>query len=393
MDHSIRNLSHSYQRILTRIDWNVACNEQGVITDDFRISASLPTIRALRKRKPRLLLLAGHFGNPVTRPGENVTRTIAGNSRLTFAAVAAHAHKLLGLASPLPKLVTVPECPLPGYQLAPDLILLENLRFHPGELANDPAFGRTLSALADCFVSEAFPEVHRAVASLVQPPRYLPSYLGLQCSNEIQHLSLVTESPLKPSVLVLGGAKVHDKAMLIDALLKKIDIFLLGGVMANTFLTAQSVDLRRSLVERDRLDIIKGLLNRAPQKFILPIDFVWERDRALDIGSQTIALYQRYLTKAKLIFWNGPMGWTAAGRERYFHGSKAMAEGMVASSATTIVAGGDTLAVIDRYRLAKKFTFRSTGGGATLAYLAGEELPGIKALETVNFHRQAPSIE
>ncbi|MEK7461057.1 MAG: phosphoglycerate kinase [Patescibacteria group bacterium] len=378
---SVVDLMVARRRVLVRVDWNVACDEAGTITDDFRIRASLPTIRLLRKKKAQKIILAAHFGNPVVRIGEGLERTIAGNRRLTFAVVAKHAAQLLHLPDINPKLVILPGSPLPAYELAPDLILLENLRFDSGELANDPKFGRALAALADCFVNEAFAEVHRSVASLSYPPQTLPSAIGLELADELSHLSLFVDKPPKPTVMVLGGAKVYDKAMLIDTLLKKIDTFLLGGVMANTFLAAQGVDLRRSLIERDRLEVVRGLLNRAPGKFILPIDFVWDRDRALDIGSQTVALYRRYLAKAKLIFWNGPMGWTASGRDRYFHGSEAMAESMSTSDATTIVAGGDTLAVVDRLHLEKKFSFRSTGGGATLAYLAGDELPGLVALE------------
>jgi 3-phosphoglycerate kinase len=372
------------QRFLVRVDWNVATESDGTISDDFRLLASFPTICHLLKRQAKQIILVSHFGNPVVRPGEDFQRTVAGNSRLTMKEVARHAQKLLRLEKSTLKQVQLSGSPLPGYALDPRLILLENVRFHSGELSNDFNFGRALATLADSFVNEAFSESHRTVASLVQPAKLLPSYAGLQLIREIETLKQLTNEPPKPTVMVLGGAKVHDKVMLIDTLLKKVDTFLLGGVMANTFLAALGVDVRRSLVEHDRLPVVRNLLNRAPQKFILPIDFIWERDRALDIGSQTTVLFTRYLDKAKLIFWNGPMGWTSSGRERFAHGSETIAQKMAASAATTIVAGGDTLALIDDLKLAKDFTFRSTGGGATLTYLAGDEMPGLTALESRN---------
>lgn len=381
----ITSVEHSQvngQRVLVRVDWNVAFSPDGQIADDFRIKTTLPTLRLLRKKKAEKIILATHLGNPVVRPGDQFHRILLGNERLSTRQLIPTVRQLLRMAAaPSDHETIVPGLPLPGYRLADNLILLENLRFHPGELADDHQFGEQLASLADVFVNEAFAEAHRAVASLTVPPRRLPGFAGLNLLAELEHLGMFADKPPKPSVMVLGGAKVHDKAMLIDTLLKKIDIFLLGGVMANTFLAAQGVDLKRSLIEPDRLDVIRGLLNRAPQKFILPIDFVWERDRALDIGSQTMALFRRYLAKAQLIFWNGPMGWTASGRERFMHGSKGVASAMAASSATTVVAGGDTLAIVDALHLAERMTFRSTGGGATLAYLAGDELPGLVALE------------
>lgn len=374
------NLDVRGRRVLVRVDWNVPLAPTGEVLDTFRIAASLPTIAALRAAGATEITLLSHLGNPVVRPREDLAGTIAGNRRLRLRPIAVTAARLLKLPEPDELPDELPRSPLPAYRLAPDLQLLENLRFHPGELAGDMQLGRSLSKLGNAFVNEAFSESHRAVASLVELPKFLPAAAGLRLTDELSHLDRFRDKPDKPVVFVLGGAKVEDKILLIDALLKKVDAFLLGGVMANTFLAAQGTDMRKSLVENQRLDAAKDLFNRAPQKFILPLDFTWDRDRALDIGPQTVALYTRYLTKAKLIFWNGPMGWTSAGRELFARGSIGIAKAIAASSATSVAAGGDTLGLLDTHRLDKECTFLSTGGGATLTYLAGGEMPGLAAL-------------
>ncbi len=362
--------------VMIRVDWNVPVDHVGNVIDDFRIRASLPTLQFVIKKQPARIILLTHFGHPVVRAGEGLARTIAGNRTLRLEKLAAYVQRLAQLDDQPLTLEEWSASPLPVYHLGANLFLMENLRFAPGELAGDDHFAQQLAGLGSVFIHEAFPEVHRSVASLTQLPRLLDRYAGLRLRAEIDHLDGLLQKPEKPFVVVLGGAKVFDKVVMIDALLKKVDAFLLGGVMANTFLAAQRVDLKKSVVEEDRQDVVKGLLNRAPQKFILPVDFVWERDRALDIGPQTIQLFIRQLAKANTIFWNGPLGWTDAGRERFLHGSEAIARALGASAAKTIVAGGDTLAVVDRYHLGRQMTFQSTGGGATLAFLAGEILSG-----------------
>lgn len=367
------------KRVLVRVDWNVPLGVRGEVQDPFRIEASLATIRELKKRGAAQITLLTHLGNPVVRPRESIERTLVGNRRLLLAPIARYVIDALSLAGDH-ELREIPDSPLPGYQLDPKIILLENLRLHPGELANDIEFAQQLARLGDLFVNEAFSESHREVASLGQLATLLPSAAGLRLADEVAYFTRFREKTDKPLVIVLGGAKVHDKIGLIDNLLKKADAFLLGGVMANTFLAAQGTDMRKSLVEVDRIEAAKELFNRAPQKFILPLDFVWERDRALDIGPQTVALFSRYIDKAKLVFWNGPMGWTASGRERFAHGTRTLAETCAKSPATTVAAGGDTLAIIDHYRLGKDFTFLSTGGGAALAFLSNNPMPGLAGL-------------
>lgn len=367
------------QRALIRVDWNVPIGPHGEVLDSFRIEASWPTIEAVRRAGAKQIVVLTHLGSPVVRPREEITRTIAGNTRLTLRPLVRYllATKQLKGSDDL---LEFPGSPLPVYRLASDMLLLENLRFHPGELANDERFARQLADCGDSLINEAFSESHRSVASLVALSRLLPTQAGLRLKQELKYLSQFRDKTSRPLVMVLGGAKVHDKIGLIEAMLKKTDTFLLGGVMANTFLAAQGIDMRRSLVETERLDIAKELFNRAPQKFILPLDFTWDRDRALDIGPQTAALFGKYLTKAKLIFWNGPLGETASGRERFRRGSVAVARAIGKSDATSIAAGGDTLALIDAERLTKDFSFLSTGGGAALAYLSGAEMPGLAAL-------------
>lgn len=376
----LKDGSFNGRRVIVRVDWNVPLGPGGAIVDDARIRASLATLRYLRKQRSAEITLLMHLGNPVVRPGDRLNRTMAGNQNLRLEPVIRHAAKLLRLAAADLKIDSTTTAPLPVYRLAPDLVALENLRFAAGELANDEGFGRQLAHLGELFVNEAFPEIHRSVASTVQIPRHLPSYAGLQLTQELEHLEGLVTKADKPLIFLLGGAKIHDKAPLIERLLKKVDLFILGGVMANTFLAAQGVDMAGSVVEHDRVSLAKDLLYRAPQKFLLPVDFDWERGRALDIGPQTSALFARQIAQAKLIFWNGPFGWTDSGRARFMRGTEAIAQAIVASRAKSVVAGGDTLGVIDQLKLADAFSFRSTGGGATLAYLGGAELPGLAAL-------------
>ncbi|MBI4175423.1 phosphoglycerate kinase [Candidatus Berkelbacteria bacterium] len=378
---SVKDAEITKRRILVRLDWNVPLDSRGTVVDDFKIRASVPTLQWLRRQAPDHLFLLSHLGNPVVRSGESFTRTQAGNRTLTFAAVARYVRELLKLSAGEGSDQLTDHRPVPGYQLAPDLTLLENLRFHPGELANDRQFASQLASLGTLLVHEAFPEIHREVASLVALPQRLPTVAGLRLIEEINHLDQVIDKRIKPTIMILGGAKVADKILVIDALLKHVDHFLLGGVMANTFLAATGVDLKASVIDEERCVIAKQLFNRAPQKFLLPIDFVWDRDKALDIGPQTQALFARYIAKAALAFWNGPLGWTASGKERFFHGSEAIARALAAMNGTSIAAGGDTLAVIDRYQLTNDLSLLSTGGGAALAYLAGEELPGLKVFK------------
>lgn len=377
---TLADLTIRGKRVFVRVDWNVPMNLENEIIDDFRIRRSLPTIRALRDAEPAHIVIASHLGKPVIRHGERFDRVVEGNQRLILEPVVARAAELLKLKRDHFPLVQIPNRPLPVYDLGSGLTVLENLRFAAGELDRDDEFARALIQESDVFVNEAFSECHRDVASLSLSPRFLPNAAGLELVDEVTRLTELIERAKPPVVMILGGAKVKEKALVIDRLLKSVDLFLLGGVMANTFLLAKGTDMKQSVVEPQRVDLAKDFLNRNPEKFVLPLDLVWERERILDIGDQTQAAFRRHLAKAGTIFWNGPLGWTESGRERFMHGSVAIAKALASSNATTIVAGGDTLALIDQLGLAKKMTFLSTGGGATLTYLAGGPMPGLLAL-------------
>jgi phosphoglycerate kinase len=347
----------------------------------------LPTIHYLLEHGAKVILMS-HLGRP---KGKVV-------DVLRLDPVAERLAELLG--RPVRKLddCVGPEVEAAVAEMQPsDVILLENVRFHPGDEANDPDFAKRLASLADIFVNDAFGAAHRAHASTVGVAEYLPSVAGFLMEKELTFLGQALAAPEHSFVAILGGAKVSDKIGVIDNLLTRVDVLLIGGGMANTFLKAQGYEIGQSLVEDESLDVARETLERAGERLVLPVDVVIadrfdaEADskvvpvdqvpkdwRILDIGPETVGLFQQKLAGARTVVWNGPMG--VFEFPRFAAGTKAIAHILAESGATTIIGGGDSVAAVEQAGLADKMTHISTGGGASLEFLEGKELPGVAAL-------------
>ncbi|HEY6103645.1 MAG TPA: phosphoglycerate kinase [bacterium] len=378
------------KRVFVRVDFNVPLDDEGRITDDRRITESLRTIAFLRKQGARVIL-ASHLG----RPGGKV------KAELRMDPVARRLSELLG--APVRKL---DDCVGPDVERAVaemrdgDVVLLENLRFHPEEEANDPEFARRLAALADLYVNDAFGTAHRAHASTVGIAAHLPAVAGFLMEKELTYLSRALEDPTRPFVAILGGKKVSDKIAVIRNLLGKAETLLIGGAMAYTFLQAQGRAVGTSLVEADKLDLARSLMAEAAQRrvaFHLPDDVVvadrFAEDAAartveasaipegwmgMDVGPKTAEAFRRVILDAGTVIWNGPMG--VFEFPRFAEGTRAVAQAMVDSTAVTIVGGGDSAAAVEQFGLADRMTHISTGGGASLEFMEGRELPGVAML-------------
>jgi len=381
------------KKALVRVDYNVPLDDDGRITDDTRIRETLPTLNLLLQKGAALILCA-HLGRPKGQP----------NPKYSLKPVAKRLEELI--KKPIQM---APDCVGPDVeQLAKALkpgqiLLLENLRFHAEEEANDPAFAKALASLADVFVQDAFGAVHRAHASTAGVAALLPSAAGLLLAKEIFYLGKALENPERPFIAILGGAKVSDKIEVIDNLLAKVNALVIGGAMAYTFLKAQGFEIGKSRVEEDKLDLAKRLIKKAQDlhvQIILPQDHVIVEqvdakaphkattDRsipvgwiAVDIGPLTAKAISSLLEKAKTVIWNGPMG--IFEMEPFAAGTFAVAEALVLATkngATTIVGGGDSVAAVKQAGLAEKLSHISTGGGASLEFLEGKQLPGIAAL-------------
>jgi phosphoglycerate kinase len=387
---TIRDVDVAGRRVLVRVDFNVPLDD-GRVADDRRIREALPTLQDLRRRGARVILMS-HLGRP--------EGTVVESLRLD--PVARRLSELLGV--PVRKL---DDCVGPEVERAVaemrdgDVVLLENLRFHPGEEANDPAFARALASLADLYVNDAFGTAHRAHASTVGVTRYLPAVAGLLMEKELAYLSRALEDPRRPFVAILGGKKVSDKIGVIRNLLARADALLIGGAMAYTFLRARGYGVGASLCEADRLDLARSLLEDAEQRrvpVLLPEDVV-VADRfapdasvrvvpaqaipegwmGMDIGPQTAAAFSKVVRTAGTVVWNGPLG--VCELAPFAAGTRAVAEAVAASGAVTIVGGGDTAAALQQMGLADRFSHISTGGGASLEFLEGKVLPGVAALQ------------
>jgi len=386
MKKTIRDIEVEGKRVLVRVDFNVPLAE-GKVTDDTRIRAALPTIRYLLEHGAKVILMS-HLG----RPNGKVV------DELRLDPVAERLAELLG--RPVRKLddCVGPEVEAVVAKMQPgDVILLENVRFHPGDEANDPSFAKRLASLADIFVNDAFGAAHRAHASTVGVAQYLPPVAGFLMEKELTFLGQALAAPEHPFVAILGGAKVSDKIGVIDNLLTRVDGLLIGGGMANTFLKAQGHEIGQSLVEDESLDVARKTLERAGERLALPVDVVVadrfdaeaasrvapadqvpEDWRILDIGPETVELFKRKLAGARTVVWNGPMG--VFEFPRFAAGTQAIARLLAESGATTIIGGGDSVAAVEQAGLADKMTHISTGGGASLEFLEGKELPGVAAL-------------
>jgi phosphoglycerate kinase len=382
---SIRDLALKNKTVFIRVDFNVPLAPGGQeITSDKRIKASLPTIQyALEQRAG--VILASHLGRPKGKP----------NPEMSLKPVAARLSELLNQPVKM-----APDCigplveamkPAPG-----EVLLLENLRFHAEEEKNDPGFSKQLAALADVYINDAFGSAHRAHASTVGMIAFMPeAAAGFLMDKELEYLDKVTKHPEHPSVAILGGAKVSDKIEVIENLMKVVDSLLIGGAMAYTFLQAQGKPTGRSLVEADKIDLARELIARAGAKLHLPSDHVVVSElkagaesevvetipdgkMAVDIGPETIQAFSAIVASAKTIIWNGPMG--VFEKPPFDKGTVALAKAVAGSHAVSLVGGGDSEKAVKSAGVSDKISHVSTGGGASLEFLAGMELPGVAAL-------------
>ena len=388
---TIRDLKLKGKRVFIRVDFNVPLNEEGRITNDARIQASLPTIQYAIKQGARVIL-ASHLGRPKGKV----------NPKMSLKPVAEALEKLLKQ-----KVIMAPDCvgeavlSLAKSLQDGDVMLLENLRFHSEEEANDPEFSKQLAALCDTYVNDAFGTAHRAHASTVGMIKFVgEAASGFLMEKELNYLGKAVSNPDHPYVAILGGAKVSDKIEIIENLLKVVDALLIGGGMAYTFLQAEEFEVGKSLVETDKISLAKSLLKKAAErnvKLILPVDHMvttkidasaptritsiqetpidW---MGVDVGPETIKRFKAQIAEAKTILWNGPLGVFEV--DQFAQGTMAIARAVAESSATTIIGGGDSIAAVTKAGVADRISHISTGGGASLEFLSGQELPGVAAL-------------
>ena len=383
---SVRDLDVRDKRVLVRVDFNVPVKD-GEVTDDTRIRRALPTIRHLLEEGARPILIS-HLGRPKGEP----------DPKYAMDPVAARLQELLG--EPVKKLDAAvgPEVEeaLEDWD-GRGVVLLENSRFYPGETSNDPEFAGQLAALADLYVNDAFGAAHRAHATTVGVAERQPAAAGFLMEEEIDYLDKVLKDPERPFVAILGGAKVSDKLGVIESLLGTADSLLIGGAMCFTFFKAQGYEIGNSLVEDDYLEEAKRLMEEAGDRLVLPVDVVvaeaMEEDAesetvpvdgipagkmGLDIGPKTVDLFSEHISGASTIFWNGPMGVFEI--DAFAKGTEGVARAVAESGATSVVGGGDSVAAVNKLGLEDRMSHISTGGGASLEYVEGKELPGIAVL-------------
>lgn len=385
---SIADLDVAGKRVLVRVDFNVPLTDTGEITDDTRIRAALPTITTLRDRGARVVLVS-HLGRPKGKRDD----------RFSLAPVAKHLSRLLGRDVATSSAVVGPEAEAAVAALSPgDVLLLENVRFEPGEEKNDPELSRKLASLADIYVNDAFGAAHRAHASTAGVADHLPAYAGFLLQREVDELSGLLKNPARPFVTILGGAKISDKLAVVGNLLGLVDTLLIGGGMANTFLLANGVEIGASLAERDLVNEARDILERARAngvEIILPADAIVApsidaegrpvpitevpaNESIFDIGPETVATFSKAIDGAATIFWNGPMG--VFERPAFANGTREVARAVAKSAAKSVIGGGDSVAAVEQSGLADQIDHISTGGGASLELLEGAELPGVAAL-------------
>ncbi|HKP51862.1 MAG TPA: phosphoglycerate kinase [Chloroflexia bacterium] len=398
---SLKDINVAGKRVLVRVDFNVPLDDDRTITDDTRVRASMPTIEHLLEQGAAVILMS-HLGRPKGGP----------NPKYSLAPVAAHLQELLGEKA---KVTFANDCVGnevrdAAQALQPgEVLLLENVRFHPEEEANDPDFARQLASLGDVYVNDAFGSAHRAHASTEGVAHHLTAVSGLLMERELSFLGKALESPERPFVAILGGAKVSDKMGVIGNLLGKVDTLIIGGGMANTFLKSAGFPVGESLVEEDRVKDAEALIGKAalrnvtlmlPRDVVLASKFAADADvktvhvrevapdadntgwRILDIGPESSTEYAEAIESAKTVVWNGPMG--VFEMEPFAQGTLRVAQAVCDATregATTIVGGGDSVAAIEQMGLAGCVTHISTGGGASLEFLEGKELPGVAALK------------
>lgn len=384
---TIKDIDLNKKKVLVRVDFNVPLDE-GRVVDDTRIRAALPTIRYLLEQDSRIILCS-HLGRP---KGQVV-------AELSLRPVAARLSELLDH-----KVNFVDDCIGEEVQSAVnalepgEILLLENTRFHPGEKKNEDEFAAKLASLAEVYVDDAFGSAHRAHASTEGVTHHLPAVAGLLMEKELKYLGQVLTDPEHPYIAILGGAKISDKIGVVQSLLNLADELLIGGGMANTFLAAQDYDMQASLVETSVIETAKELLTSAGDRIILPVDLVAASEfseqaerkvvpidsipdgwQALDIGPDTIELFSRKIHGARTVVWNGPLG--VFEMEPFAQGTFSIAHAIADSGAVSVIGGGDSAAAIHLANLTDKITHVSTGGGASLEFLEGKELPGVAALD------------
>ncbi|AET70834.1 3-phosphoglycerate kinase [Desulfosporosinus orientis DSM 765] len=391
---SIKDVEVRGKRVLVRVDFNVPLNEQGQITNDTRIQAALPTITYLIKEGARVIL-ASHLGRPKGQV----------NPKYSLAPVAQRLNELLGQEVAFAK-DCVGDAAMEAVSKLQDgqVLLLENLRFHAEEEKNDPAFAQKLAWLAELFVNDAFGTAHRAHASTEGVTHYIPAVCGFLMQKEVEFMGNALEKPEHPFVAIIGGAKVSDKIGVIENLLDKVDALIIGGGMANTFLKAQGFNVGKSLLEEEKVDLAKELIDKAKMKGVkleLPTDVVaaqafqadaahrtvkvseiGDGEMALDIGAESAESFAALIATARTVIWNGPMG--VFEMEAFAKGTEQIAQAVAACTGVTIVGGGDSVAAVKKMKVGDHMTHISTGGGASLEFLEGKVLPGVAALQDKN---------
>lgn len=390
MKQTITDITVDNKRVFVRADFNVPLDGDCRITDDTRIQKTLPTIKYLLDHHAAVIL-ASHLGRP---KGEAVPK-------YSLKPVAERLSELLGIPVKFAPDCVGPETKAMAEALQPgEVLLLENLRYHKEEEKNDPEFSRQLAELAEIGVNDAFGCCHRAHASVAGITAYLPMAAGFLLEKEIRFIGGAVDNPAHPFAAIIGGAKVSDKIEVISNLLPKVDLMIIGGGMANTFLAAQGYGIGKSLVEADKIDLAKSLIAQAKEqgtKLLLPVDVMvaaaFDNDAdhkvvdvadvpadwmILDVGTKTQELFATELAAMKLIVWNGPMG--VFEMENYAKGTEAVAKAVAASDAVSIVGGGDSVSAVNKTGLSDQISHISTGGGASLEYLEGKKLPGVESL-------------
>jgi phosphoglycerate kinase len=385
---TIRDIDWQGKRALVRVDFNVPQDDEGHVTDDARIQAALPTLNYLREQGASLVLMS-HLGRPKGGP----------DPKYSMRPVAEHLEAILGQPVRFVEEVTGAEAEAAAQSLQPgEILVLENTRFDPRETKNDAALSKELAKLGDIFVNDAFGSAHRAHASTTGVAAQLPAVAGFLMEKELEYLGGVLENPERPFVAIMGGAKISDKIAVIEKLLEKVDVILVGGGMANTFLAAAGYHMGKSLVEEEAVATAQKLMRIGAGRIYLPVDLrvadqfsadagsrivsideVPDGWMALDIGVATVAHYANRLSGARTVVWNGPMG--VFEFPAFARGTVAIADILAnLNNATTVIGGGDSAAAVRQAGLEDRMSHISTGGGASLEFLEGRELPGVAAL-------------
>ncbi|MFZ5858510.1 MAG: phosphoglycerate kinase [Chloroflexota bacterium] len=383
---TVKDIDLKGKRVLMRVDFNVPMAD-GKVTDDKRIKASLPTIQYVLDQGASVILMS-HLGRPKGGPDPVFSLKAAAE------VLAGHLKRPVQMAPDCvgPEVEKMAKALKPG-----DVLMLENTRFHAGEEKNDLELAKQMAALGEVYVNDAFGSAHRAHSSTEGVARFLPAVSGFLMEQELEYLGRAVANPEHPYVAILGGAKISDKILVVETLLSKCDKLIIGGGMANTFLAAQGLDMQDSLVEAASIETAKSMLAKAGDRIILPVDAViadkFEAEanaqtvdadkipagwRMMDVGPKTLESYKRALDGARLVVWNGPVG--VFEFPKFAEGTFALAKLLAESGATTVIGGGDSASAVKKAGVAKQMTHVSTGGGASLEFLEGKELPGVAAL-------------